>query len=74
MSRPGTFAVTAEEDRADAEQYMQAIADRLRSDHLETESRVVAGNAADEILAAAADASASLIVMPTATSSSAFCP
>jgi nucleotide-binding universal stress UspA family protein len=61
----GTFAVTAKEDRADAEQYLATITERLRSAPLKTEGRVVVGDAADEILATAAADNASLIVMAT---------
>ncbi|HLF78891.1 MAG TPA: universal stress protein [Dehalococcoidia bacterium] len=61
----GTFSVTSDQDRAEAERYLGTITERLTSRQLKTETRIVIGHAADEILSSAAGAQASLVVMAT---------
>lgn len=53
----------SEGEKADARAYLSSLADALRSRGVEAETRVVAGEPAAEIIAAAKAANASLIAM-----------
>ena len=60
-----TFSVTSDQERAETERYLATIGESLRTRQLKTETRIVVGHAADEILSSAATTQASLVVMAT---------